>query len=79
MDKNELDDFSQKLEQLHQDKEEARNGKDRKSSSSTFVFYKSAFYKQIEHQEKEKPYQDARHGEDLNKLKEVRDRLKRYS
>jgi hypothetical protein len=56
---------------------EARKSKDKKLNASTFVFYRSAFYKKI--QKEEKSYLDCKHDEELQKIKEARDKLKRYS
>ena len=49
IDKTELDRFSQKIQQLNLDKQEARKMSEKKQNSSNSVFYKSAFYKKIEH------------------------------
>ena len=46
-------------------------------NASNFKFYRSAFYKKI--QGEDKIFIDNKHEEDLQRRKEARDKLKRYS
>lgn len=77
IDKNELDVHSQKYQQLQHDRAEAAKNRYKKTHESAAVFYKSVFYKRVE--KEERIFLESKHEEQLSKMKEVRDKLKRFS
>lgn len=65
-----------KLEELHAERQAAAAEK-KKLQQSTPAFYRSAFYKQVK--QEQKIYHDQQNEEHVGKLREARDRLKKFS
>jgi hypothetical protein len=48
-------------------------------TSSVNKFYRSAFYKRVQKDEKSRMFLDSRHEDELSRRKEARDKLKKYA
>jgi hypothetical protein len=76
IDRKELEEFAEKVDRLQREKAAAKTAQSSQQAHSQ-VFYKSVFYRRV--QKEQRLFEDARNEDELGRLREARDKLKKFS